>query len=734
MHNEPVATQPQRATAYPAVMAVAGIALLLAGTAWLLRLFDEPVQRTPPPPARVEALTPQTIARMDSPPFVYDAGWRVAPDGADPREPADPWTMPSGTVTFAYTGSELALNLAPGDYWGYIYVTVDDAPATELPLITGNVDSRGTPAGYKPLYAPETQAPETQAPDPQASDAQVPDTQAAQQTATPWIVVHRSDHAGPHQARIEVWRSWGQMPLRAIAVDALPAPGQPVWPGVLLMVGGALCLLAMLLGPKTPRVRAPSLPALARMRAGTAHARTQRLAAWAAMLGGALVVVGVGLTLWWAALAGVGLLALAGLLRPVLWLGAFLAALPFYFSITIPLLPHRSFSIIDLGVMGGAVLVVAHVLLAAPERTRRRPALVEWAAMLLAGWALVSATAAGRPDVALYEWRTVFLYGAVFLVTLTTALHRAADPDRDRRLLVAAWLAGATVMAAIGLWQFSAGVMTITAEGVQRVRGLYGSPNNLALYLERTVAVTLALALFLRGGRIRWILLAATLVQGAALLLTFSKGALLLAVPVMLLTLWVGGLGLLRRQGRATAPLWALAGLAGLMLLALLPFLGTERFQRVFDFSQGTGFLRLQLWRSSWQMARDHALLGVGPDNFLYHYRSGYILPAAWQEPNLNHPHNWFLDWWTRLGIPGLALGLLYWSAGMARLWRAFRHAHDEAALLLGLLAASAAALAHGLIDVSYALPDLMLVWAFFFALAVSAEVRGKSGESSLPG
>lgn len=719
MHNEPAAIQPQRATAYATIMAVAGIALLLAGTAWLLWLHDDAAQPTPPPPARVEALTAQTVARMDSPPFVYDAGWQVSATGADPGEPADPWTMPSGTVTFAYTGRELALNLAPGDYWGYIYVTVDDAPATALPMITGNVDGHGAPAGYKPLYAPENQTPETQ---------------AGQQATTPWLVVHRSDHAGPHQARIEVWRSWGQTPLRAVAVDALPAPGLPVWPGVLLLVGGALCLLTLLLGTKSPRMPVPQLPALARVRAGTAHARTQLFAAWAAMLGGALVVTGVVLTLWWAALAGVGLLTLAGLLRPALWLGTFLAALPFYFSVTIPLLPHRSFSIIDLGVLGGAALVAAHVLLAAPGRTRRRPTLVEWAAMLLAGWALVSATAAGRPDVALHEWRTVFLYGAVFLMTLTTALHRAVDPEQDRRLLVAAWLTGATVMAAIGLWQFSAGAMTITAEGVQRVRGLYGSPNNLALYLERSVAVTLALALFLRRGRVRWILLAATLVQGAALLLTFSKGALLLAVPVMLLTLCAGGLDLLRRQGRSTAPLWALAGLAGLMLLALLPFLGTERFQRVFDFSKGTGFLRLQLWRSSWQMARDHALLGVGPDNFLYHYRSSYILPAAWQEPNLNHPHNWFLDWWTRLGIPGLVLGLLYWSAGMARLWRAFRHAHDEAALMLGLLAASAAALAHGLIDVSYALPDLMLVWAFFFALAVSAEVRGKSGESSPPG
>ncbi len=115
-------------------------------------------------------------------------------------------------------------------------------------------------------------------------------------------------------------------------------------------------------------------------------------------------------------------------------------------------------------------------------------------------------------------------------------------------------------------------------------------------------------------------------------------------------------------------------------------------------------------------MALDHPWLGVGPDNFLYAYRSFYLLPQAWQEPNLNHPHNWPLDWWTRLGIPGLALALAWFAAGMAGLWRRVQLCRTPArqragALNLGLLAASVAALTHGLIDASYALPDLMLVW-----------------------
>jgi O-antigen ligase len=195
----------------------------------------------------------------------------------------------------------------------------------------------------------------------------------------------------------------------------------------------------------------------------------------------------------------------------------------------------------------------------------------------------------------------------------------------------------------------------------------------------------------------------------------------------MLAALWLGGIFLLRRHGRSTRPLWWIVGAGILAMLSVVPFLDTERFQRLLDFRQGTGFLRLNLWRSAWQMALDHPLFGVGPDNFLYTYRSEYLLPAAWQEPNLNHPHNVILDWWTRLGLPGLVLASVFLAGIFGRLWRRL-HLDLDPALALGLLAATAAALAHGLIDASYALPDLMLVWVLVAYLPYT-NGREKEGE-----
>src|SRR5215204_4351384 len=91
-------------------------------------------------PAVATSLLPGTVAFLDSSAFTYSPGWTVTGAGADPSEPADPWTQPSGVITFTYTGRDLLLRLAQGDYWGYLNTTVD-----------------GVSADYRTLYAPELQ-------------------------------------------------------------------------------------------------------------------------------------------------------------------------------------------------------------------------------------------------------------------------------------------------------------------------------------------------------------------------------------------------------------------------------------------------------------------------------------------------------------------------------------------------------------------------------------------------
>jgi O-antigen ligase len=127
-------------------------------------------------------------------------------------------------------------------------------------------------------------------------------------------------------------------------------------------------------------------------------------------------------------------------------------------------------------------------------------------------------------------------------------------------------------------------------------------------------------------------------------------------------------------------------------------------------------------------MIGDHPLLGVGLDNFLYAYRSSYVLPSAWAEFDLSHPHNFVFDFWLRLGIPGLItiIGLL--AAFYASAWRSYRCLDEGNArlLVLGLMAGMVSFAAHGLVDNAFFLVDLAFVFVLMLALVQVASCDRK--------
>jgi O-antigen ligase len=351
--------------------------------------------------------------------------------------------------------------------------------------------------------------------------------------------------------------------------------------------------------------------------------------------------------------------------------------------------------------------------------------------MVLTGLAFAATLAAKNFGVSLQEFHVVVWDGAAFYAFVR--LIRSPDTESPAAATTAhsliwrlldAFLLGVTLMAFYAIYQFFFTDQAITAEGVHRALGVYGSPNNLALLLDRAVPVLVAIAAFSPvGGRMRQrrimygLALVPTLV---ALVLTFSRGALLLGLPAAILFIGI------MRGGRA---LWATLGALAVGGVGLLPLFGTDRFRSMLDTSAGTGFFRLRLWQSASAMLSDHPWLGVGLDNFLYQYRTRYILPDAWQEPNLSHPHNILLDFGTRLGVGGIAV--LLWL--QFAFWRAAWHVYhrqplgEERALILGLMGSMVAALAHGMVDNSFFLVDLAYI--FFLTLGVIGRLAASREE-----
>ena len=360
---------------------------------------------------------------------------------------------------------------------------------------------------------------------------------------------------------------------------------------------------------------------------------------------------------------------------------------------------------------------------------------IDCSVLLLVLAALVAGLAASDLRAALFELRSTFLLPVLYYVLL-----RLARPDdRAGWWIVDGLVLGAAGVALVGLVQYVLGCNVVIAEGgLPRLQSVYYSPNNVGLYLGRVWPLIVAVVLWGKGhpspdsfsGRVgenispgvcRRVLYGMALVLvTVALVLSFSRGALLLGLPAALLVMgwWAGG----RYR-------WGVLVLVVVGALVLIPLLRVPRFASMLDLQQGSAFFRLELWRSSLALIRDHPWFGVGPGNFLDAYRTRYVLPSAWEEFNMEHPHNVYLDHWTRLGL----LGLL---AGVAVQVAFFRSpiASREAPILktriesisLGLVGSMAALLAHGLVDNTLFFPDLAL--AFFLILALAQQ--GRPGEA----
>jgi len=602
------------------------------------------------------------------PSVALEGEWRLDAAGADIG--AD-----GSAMSIRFAGTDLDLTVRRGEYWAYLVVTIDGKPANALPK-----DENGQ--SYLVLYDP------------------------LMREATINVASGLSD--GEHVARLVARGGWDQWALKSFTIreDRLPKSlrlRKSIFP-IALVIGIAALLWLIWLA-----WRRQIFPAI--------HWAFGHLRAWVAWWQGrplalrVIVLLAAGacyLLAPYSSLALVGLVVMAGLL--LLWPagGLALAALAIPFFPHPPIIFGYSLPGLELIIWLTAAALVANELVqgrslaAMGRRLWNSRTWLDLGVALLLIAATLSTIAAQNVGVAGYEWRVVFV-ASILLYLLWRLMPAGNDEAAWVWAAMDALVAGGVAVALIAICQRVFLVDLITAEGVLRVRALYGSPNNLSLYLERIIPIALAVAAFGGVRRRRWAYGLAFIPLLIALFLTYSRGAWLLGLPAALLVMG------LARGGKWR---WGALVLVVVIVLALIPLAGTERLTGLFDFSAGTSFFRLKLWGGAWNMVKDHPWLGVGPDNFLYEYRTCYVLPSAWQELNLSHPHNIVLDTLTRLGLVGLAaMGVFLVSlfTGLLRLSRGDSTGADKA-LFIGLLGSMTAFLAHGLIDNSFFLVDLALV------------------------
>ncbi|HOU13701.1 MAG TPA: O-antigen ligase family protein [Anaerolineae bacterium] len=634
--------------------------------------------------------------------------WTLGPQGADIGQSGD-------RVTLTFEGTGVALTVRRGPYRAFLFVAVDGASAPSLPR---DRDGRA----YVVLY------------DPLAAVATVPLAEYL-----PY---------GRHTVEVIAERGWGQWALADWRVANQPetavfARGY----AALTVLGLAGLAVSVFAGRRVDwgRLGHGALKVWRWLRAGGQIVFTGALsavylfAAWQVMMGqgvfrrlgdggeSVVLLLAAGMyyfSPWLLLTLGAGaLVSLIVFLRPGLGLMLTMFAAPLYMH---PLsLLGKSFSLAELVLL--PTLAGSFVQVVGLWREGKRPRLPRRQVMWVAAFVVVAALStlfAQHPREALRELRLVILEPALFyLALITLPLEK-----RERWRIIDAFVCSAVLVAVVGLVQYFVLGDVITAEGgVQRLRSIYGSPNNVGLYLGRALPLMLAIVFFSGGacsngfsrsgttevvttqGR-RWLYALACAPVGAALLLSLSRGAIVLGIPAALLLLGVlGG----PKWRRATAVVLLIGG------VALIPLLRTPRFAGMFDLSGGTTGFRLSLWHSAWGMIRDYPLLGVGPDNFLYAYRTRYVLPTAWEEFNLAHPHNVVMDFASRLGILGLLVFVGLQASFWRKVWPLRASASPESrALALGVMASMVDFLAHGMVDAAYFVIDLAFV--FFLSLALT--------------
>ncbi|GIK66461.1 MAG: O-antigen polymerase [Chloroflexota bacterium] len=321
--------------------------------------------------------------------------------------------------------------------------------------------------------------------------------------------------------------------------------------------------------------------------------------------------------------------------------------------------------------------------------------------------ALISLTWADLRTEALRELRTMIIDPLVFYLLLRVTRLQ----EKDLSLLVEVMILIGTVVALVGLYNYVTETYVVfTPEGSKRLVGIYGSPNSVALQLGRCLPFAFAYVILPVGAWRRIYASVGGVIMLVAVALTQSIGAIALGLPAAFAVIILGWQG-----RRAWLPLGVVTVVGTLALFPLSRIF--PRLRHLGDFDN----IRINVWRSTLELIKDHPITGVGLDQFLYAYRGRYILSEAWADPDLSHPHNVVLDYWVRLGIFGVLIGVwlqvAFWRTALAA-YRQVRYSNPVLlAIVLGAMGSMADFLAHGLIDSAYFAINLSFIFVLLLAL-----------------
>jgi O-antigen ligase len=251
---------------------------------------------------------------------------------------------------------------------------------------------------------------------------------------------------------------------------------------------------------------------------------------------------------------------------------------------------------------------------------------------------------------ALGVWKGWVFAPAIYFALLTQVLKTKDDVKNVLRSFVYSAALVGIISDVFGL--FGEGVTTD-----MRLRGFFESANYLALYLVPAILMNIYFFLT-RPKSLRFydkLDLASLAILAYCLFFTQSYAGI---IGVF------GALGiaalyhLLKNPKQRKKIIIALVVLGATFAVILVTQLNSPKFKQSLDYkNRSSTSVRLEIYRTSWDLIKKSPLVGIGPGLFQANYQNQapITLGHAPLEWNMPHPHNIFLAFWLNAGIIGLA-------------------------------------------------------------------------------
>lgn len=245
----------------------------------------------------------------------------------------------------------------------------------------------------------------------------------------------------------------------------------------------------------------------------------------------------------------------------------------------------------------------------------------------------------------------------------------------------------------------------------RRVTSVYGYPNAIGLYFAPIVTLYICWLVSLIKEKNHKIILGISLVAilgGLSILFAVSKGGVMaVAAGILFCSLFYRG----RRELFAAL---LVAGIAAAYFMT--PHLFSLEGQKTVE-GGGSWESRQEQWSEAWQMLKTRPLSGAGlsgyQDRAAPYHQKDYIEIYM-------YPHQIFLNFWTEIGLLGVIAFIWIVAIFFYRGFVSSGHIRQEVNYYVLLMAAMAALLVHGLVDVPYFKNDLsVLFWIILGAMVV---------------